>query len=497
MSATILEAADAARREINGHLANTRAVLGQYMTPAPVASFMAALVRARRSRVRILDPGAGVGSLTAALLDRLAARSRPPAEIAVTCYEIDSRLVEALRATRRRCQALCKARGIVLTFDVRHEDYIEARSTAGRGLFENDAERYDGVVMNPPYRKINSCSDTRLQLRAVGIETTNLYSAFMLLAARQLDDGGEYVSINPRSFCNGPYFRSFRREFLRLLELRRLHIFESRTDTFREDDVLQENVIVYGVRKRGQREAVEVSITDREGRVSRRRVTSDQVFRRGDPEAIIHIVTDADADELTRKLFHLPERLETLGVAVSTGRVVEFRARKHLRRDAGVDTVPLIYPVHFREGQVVWPNGNSRKANAIVVSDATSCLLVPEGFYVLTKRFSAKEERRRVVAALYDPRIVPAERVGFDNKTNYFHAYGKGIDQQLARGLVVYLNSTIVDRYFRLFSGHTQVNAADLRRLPYPSADQLRSLGREVSCLGDQDAIDVAVERLF
>lgn len=493
----ILEIADTARRRINGRIADTRAALGQFMTPAPVASFMAGLFRTRRSYVRILDPGAGVGSLTAALLDRFLWRTKPPTDVVVTCYEIDARLVEALHGTLETCRLLCRDRGVTLAYEVRHEDYIEARTMASRGLFREDAEPYHCVIMNPPYRKINSNSETRLQLRAIGIETSNVYSAFMLLAARQLAEGGEFVSISPRSFCNGPYFRPFRRELMRLLDLRHLHVFESRTDVFPEDDVLQENVILYGIRAAGQSATVEVSITSRDGHVSRWTVCSDQVVRPDDPEAIIHIVTDADANEVTQKLAQLPERLDTLGLIVSTGRVVDFRVRQYLRSRAGDDTVPLIYPVHFHKGRIGWPDGKARKPNAIVACDATADLLVPKGFYVLTKRFSAKEERRRIVAALYNPEDVPGNRVGFDNKTNYFHANGSGLDERLARGLVAYLNSTVVDRYFRLFSGHTQVNAADLRRMPYPTAEQLESLATEVADFGDQEAIDAAVERLF
>jgi adenine-specific DNA-methyltransferase len=145
---------------------------------------------------------------------------------------------------------------------------------------------------------------------------------------------------------------------------------------------------------------------------------------------------------------------------------------------------------------VRWPNSSTRKPNAIVANDVTASLLVPAGFYVLTKRFSAKEERRRVVAAVYDPRQISAQRVGFDNKTNYLHRGNVGMDERLARGLAIFLNSAMVDRYFRLFSGHTQVNSADLRRLRYPSIVQLRMLADTVHELGDQTKIDTAVSRL-
>ncbi len=115
---------------------------------------------------------------------------------------------------------------------------------------------------------------------------------------------------------------------------------------------------------------------------------------------------------------------------------------------------------------------------------------MPAGTYVLTKRFSAKEEKRRLVAAVYDG---PA--AGFENHLNYFHRKGQGLDPVFAAGLAAFLNSTAVDLYFRQFSGHTQVNATDLRNLHYPSQAAIELLGR--SGLSTQEEIDAAVEALL
>jgi adenine-specific DNA-methyltransferase len=116
--------------------------------------------------------------------------------------------------------------------------------------------------------------------------------------------------------------------------------------------------------------------------------------------------------------------------------------------------------------------------------------------YVLTKRFTSKEERRRVVACIYDPSRVQAEHVGFENHLNYIHASGRGIDMALAKGLWAFLNSTPLDLYFRQFNGHTQVNATDLRNVRFPSAEQLRRIGRHIreEPIGQED-IDQLVSR--
>ena len=170
--------------------------------------------------------------------------------------------------------------------------------------------------------------------------------------------------------------------------------------------------------------------------------------------------------------------LADLGLTVSTGRVVDFRAKEHLRQSLEDGVVALIWPTHFGRGYISWPKEGSKKPQAI--AEAVNGQLVPSEPYVLVKRFSAKEEKRRLVAAVYDPKRVPGKRVGFENHLNYFHRNGGGIGLPLARGLAVFLNSTLVDSYLRQFNGHTQVNATDLRSLKYPTEEQLLRLGAAV-----------------
>ena len=186
--------------------------------------------------------------------------------------------------------------------------------------------------------------------------------------------------------------------------------------------------------------------------------------------------------------------LAGLGLTVSTGRVVDFRAREHIRQQPETGTSPLIYPCHFQGLYVAWPKERSRKPNAILKNDQTQSLLIPAGVYVLTKRFTSKEERRRVVACIYDPSRIEAQQVGFENHLNYIHANGKGVAMPMAKGLWAFLNSSSLDLYFRQFNGHTQVNATDLRNVRFPTAAQLRTIGSRIGekCLG-QDEIDQIV----
>ena len=71
-----------------------------------------------------------------------------------------------------------------------------------------------------------------------------------------------------------------------------------------------------------------------------------------------------------------------------------------------------------------------------------------------------------------------------------------GLIEVSAAGLFAFLNSTVVDQYFRRFSGHTQVNATDLRKLAYPDRNTLQAMGAEMKTLDlSQDEIDELVEK--
>jgi adenine-specific DNA-methyltransferase len=480
--------------------AQRRAKYGQYFTPAKVARLMASMFEARPSSIRLLDAGAGVGSLTTALVAEAVSWEQPPQEILITAYETDSRLIEYLESSLDACRTECSRNNIRFNSEVLNEDFIEAGTDILAGKLASSGQRsFNQIILNPPYRKINTDSETKELLRTVGIETSNLYTAFISICVALLEQGGELVAITPRSFCNGPYFKAFRKAFLDVMSFRQVHLFESRDLAFQDDQVLQENIIFHTVKTRNRsRNVLIVSSAGAEDEWEKvREVRHDQLVRPEDPDLFIHIVPDDVAHDIARQMMSLTSTLADLGITVSTGRVVDFRAKDHLRMELGNNTVPLIYPVNLRDGFVKWPVKSSRKPQALANHPETESLLVPAGFYVIAKRFSAKEERRRIVAAVYDPASVKAATVGFENHLNYYHQNGGGLTGHVAKGLSMFLNSTVVDSYFRQFSGHTQVNATDLRSLKYPALKELERLGREVgSVFPNQNELDNLVNEI-
>jgi adenine-specific DNA-methyltransferase len=492
---------DQVRRTVNDRTQRAeRSEIGQFLTPGAIARFMASMFTPnRRDHIRILDAGAGAGVLFSVFVETLVSEGGPPLSIKVVAYENDQSILPELAQTMARCEAACGQAGVAFHGEIRAEDFVVAAiAQTEEGLFTGPGERFTHAILNPPYKKINGESATRKRLDAAGIEVSNLYAAFVWLAARMLATGGELTAITPRSFCNGPYFRRFRFALLEIMSLRHIHVFESRKKAFGDDDVLQENVIYHAVREEKNSERVIVSSSqslDFE-RATVRSIPYDQVIRPKDRDAFIHLVMNRADDRVVERMRCFTATLHDLGLDVSTGRVVDFRAREHLRPQPEEGTAPLIYACHFQDGFVNWPAPSGKKANAIALSAQTQDLLVVTGNYVLTKRFSSKEERRRVVAAVYDPHRIASTLVGFENHLNYYHAGGKGMPEQMAKGLALYLNSSLFDCHFRLFSGHTQVNATDLRKMTYPSHDQLMRLGLYVQDrIPDQETVDTILEK--
>lgn len=476
-----------------------RSQLGQFLTPPRIARFMASLFNDSPATVRLLDAGAGVGMLTAAFVEEVGRRDSRPVSISAVAYELEPIFVDYLRATLADCEQTCQQYGMEFWGAVKPEDFVKEGADLTRAdLFSSSAPRFNRAILNPPYKKIQSHSQHRLLLRSAGIEAGNLYAGFLAIAVNLLESGGELVAITPRSFCNGPYFKPFRKLFLERMTLKRIHVFETRDQAFSDDDILQENIIFHAVKDSAKdRVVVSTSYGPDDEQVLIRNVGYEQIIWPNDPDQFIHIPTH-DLDALVvERMTAFQNTLVDLGLKVSTGRVVDFRARDALRSQPGLKTAPLIYPVHFDTSYVTWPSTDSKKPNAIALTPHTQPLMMPRGNYVLVKRFTSKEEPRRIVAAVFDQARIPQPVVGFENHLNVYHCDGAGLPLSLAKGLALFLNSTMVDAYFRQFSGHTQVNATDLRMLGYPDRQTLELLGATIGAAWpSQPDIDRQIEEL-
>lgn len=479
-----LPAPEATRAKKRGR----QAELGQFLTRDSVAAFMAGLFPETLAPVRLLDAGAGKGALTRAFVHRWRERGFK-APIEAHAYELDDQVLDDLQ---QAAADLKQHAGVEMT--IFRGDFIERGAVMER---QGVGPRYTHAILNPPYKKINTASRYRALLGKIGLETVNLYSGFVGLALALMEQGGEIVAIIPRSFCNGPYYEPFRRFVLSRAAVQHIHLFHSRNKAFSDDGVLQENVIIR-MTKGVPQGSVIVSTSSDDQFIDYEETSHpfSRIVLPDDEGQFIHIPTDDEPELLSGAAFRF--RLDDIGVSVSTGPVVDFRMRDEIRADPEPGTVPLLYPGHFTRAGLEWPKAGFKKPNAICRNRATEKWLFPSGYYAIVRRFSSKEERRRIVANVLEPGDLQAAVIGFENHLNILHSGKRSLDRHIAHGVAAYLNSTAVDRYFRRFNGHTQVNATDLRTLPYPSRDAIIELGKWVIANpgATQECIDAQLSKI-
>jgi adenine-specific DNA-methyltransferase len=489
----MLQSIDTLRKEATKRLDQSkRSQFGQYMTPTSIAEFMASLFTKKiLEEIRLLDAGAGIGSLTAAFLEKASKNAK---SISVSAYEIDNILIDYLKDNLTSYKKSLAKEGIIFNSVINETDFIK---DCAFKFSQGKSESFTHAILNPPYKKLHSDSDHRKYLRLVHFETVNLYSAFVGLAVLMLESNGELVAIIPRSFCNGNYYKPFRYLITDRCAIKRMHLFDSRIHAFKDDEVLQENIIIHLVKGAKQGKVIVSKSTDSTFCDIREvSVDFDKIVKGSDVERFIHVPHDGDNHLEDSPI--IKYSLKDIGVEVSTGPVVDFRAKEYLSQEPKKGSVPLLYPGHFNGKELDWPV-KGKKPNAILASPETQKMLYPNGFYVVVRRFSSKEEKQRIVARVINPNKFDTEFIGIENHLNVFHKSKNGIDEQLALGIATYLNSSYVDTHFRTFNGHTQVNATDLRQMKYPDRDSLIQLGSWAKSIKefDQSEIDHQIAKIL
>jgi adenine-specific DNA-methyltransferase len=476
---------------------------GQFFTPPEVCAFMASLFPEKPSATfRLLDPGAGVGSLTAAVCDRFL-NIRTSRHLDLHLFENDPHVLPFLRTMIKHCVDALNEHGHSATYEIHGKDFIlDAAATVfgPPSLFSDSCEweEFDGVIMNPPYFKVSKASPYARVMEDVVHGQPNIYAFFLAAAAQMLRPGGGLVAVTPRSFCNGLYFRGFRHWFFEKMALDHIHLFESRTKTFR--DVLQESIITASHRLGKPSDNVTVS-TSYGLDIHTAKITALPTARVIDDScghSNIRIPTNVEDQAIIEVVESWTNRFHDLGLRISTGPVVMFRAKEFLlSQPNGKRTAPLLSVFNVRPFQTEWPVIHKKHPTALEVCRDSQRLLLPTRNYVLLRRFSAKEERRRLTASCFIAADVPEPFVALENHINYIYHAERELNLDEVYGLAALFNSALLDRYFRTISGNTQVNATEIRSMRFPALPAVARIGCSVRGLAslDSDAIELIVLR--
>ena len=462
---------------------------GQFFTSKETAIFMAELfdIPSDKTTLKILDAGAGSGILSIALVERLQAFSSIQS-IELMCYETDPHIVDLLQENLTWVQ---NNTTINFSFSISTENYILSQDLEYNKKIgaNSNPPKYDLVIGNPPYVKI---SKDAVEAKTMPYGAPNLYFLFAAMGIFNLENNGEMVYIIPRSWTSGAYFKKFRQKFLSECVLEHIHLFVSRDKVFDTESVLQETIIIKVCKTKQKPQNITITTSQSNSDFSSKThflAPYDSVVSVED--CYVYLTTTESETETLKTLNRWNDTLLSIGLKMKTGLTVDFRNRDMLRDVAEPQAVPLFYSQHIQNGRVVFP---IEREHEYIVTEQKG-LLQANTNYLFVKRFTAKEEHRRLQCGIYLARKNPQySQISTQNKINFI-AGTKALSDCIVHGLYVLFNSTLYDSYYRILNGSTQVNSTEINSMPVPPMDLIEAMGKEL--IRQHDYSEISCDRIL
>ena len=464
-----------------------RKELAQFFTNDLTAEYMASMIDCTNEpTIRILDAGAGAGILTiAAALKCLELGKK---HVHAVLYELDSALIPLLKQNMMNIHQAFRDAETEFTYELRNEDFILSRP-------DKLELQYDLSIINPPYFKYSTKDSCYSGITADLFKgNPNIYASFMAVAAACLKTHGQMIAIVPCSFKNGLYFKGFRHFINSNLSLDKIHIFNTRNSVFKSSSVLQESIICC-YKKCYQSDYITICTSQDAQDLQNKKCNeypATLIVDLSNEQQIVRIPETREDAEILSAVEAWPSSFTEIGYFISTGPVVEHRTREYITTPNDIsESVPLLRMHNVQDFKVLW-SGLHKKDGRFRIVDSYEKHVSLNRPYLLLKRFSAKEEKSRLKAAIYNPNEIDSEFIAIENHLNYIGAKDSSIELNELHGLAILLNSTFMDRYFRCISGSTQVNATEIRLMKMPNRALIRKMGEHVVTMKEftQEDID-------
>jgi adenine-specific DNA-methyltransferase len=485
---------------------------GQFFTPLAISQFMGNLCSYTKSNLKILDPGCGVLILSCSLIESLVNNNPEIESIELTAYETDKDLLPYTYRSIDFLKKWINKKNISFNCQLFTDDFVLSNKDCfqvSNSLFDEPRnEIFDIVISNPPYFKISKDDRRAVIAKSIVYGQPNIYSVFLMAGAKLLKTNGELIFITPRSFSSGNYFRAFRDTFFKTIRLDTIHLFDSRRDAFNRDNILQETLIMKGTKTNNYKFTSAVLLSHSAGTKdlvdpSKKEYPINELIDFNSTEKILHLPTSETEDNIIKLFKSWKGSLHKYSFQISTGPVVSFRATKFLYETfldrKGLNLVPLYQLHNTSKMYFEWPLFKNSKPQYIEACDESKTLLIPNKNYIFLRRFSAKDDKSRLIATPYFIDIAQSEYIGVENHLNYIYRPKGHLDRNEILGLSALLNSKLFDRYFRTFNGNINVSATELREMPLPPLEDIKEIGDQIIIKNDfsQKAVDEIIQDYF
>lgn len=476
---------------------------GQFFTPLSIAQLMASYCSVQLDVLRILDPGCGTGVLSCSLIEFLSSKNSPITKVELIAYETDLKLKPIIESVFIYLKEWLLSKNIELFFEIRSVDFILDFANIKQVTNEKG---FDIIISNPPYFKLSKDDARVIATKDIVSGQTNIYSLFMAVASKMLNENGELLFITPRSFASGNYFRSFRALFFSQVQLDKIHLFNSRKDTFSRDSVLQETVIIKAIKKDidfSHNVVVSSSIGISDIAIPNIKSFSfTDLIDLDSKEKILHLPINDKEEYILSLVSSWKDTLSDFNIQISTGPVVSFRSLDFIQDFYSNGTVfltPLFWLHNVNKMSLEWPVSSKNKGQYIKIEKESLTRLIPNKNYILLRRFSTKDDKSRLIAAPYFCNYFKADYIGVENKVNYIYRKNGHLERSEVAGLCALLNSSLFDAYFQIFNGNVNVSATELREMRFPPLAEIKEVGNQIILSNDfsMDNVNRIVNTIF
>jgi adenine-specific DNA-methyltransferase len=487
---------------------------GQFFTPTPIARLLSSFCDFSKPSIKILDPGCGTLILTCTLVERITEISNDIELIDLTAYETDLELIPFSQKAIDYLKEWLLNKGVQFNYVLLKSDFVLDNASVLRenklpSLFDETKKvdkDFDIIISNPPYFKLSKDDKRVIASQELVSGQPNIYSIFMGIAAKLLSENGELIFITPRSFASGNYFKAFRDLFFNTVQIDKIHLFNSRKDTFNRDSVLQETVVLKAIRETinpnknvlvsssaGIKDIFEPII---------KYFNSSELIDLNSKEKILHLPTSDKEESILNLVSNWENVLIDFNIKISTGPVVSFRATDIIQNNYENGTVflaPLFWLHNVNKMILEWPKQLKEKGQFIRIESGSKSLLIPNKNYILLRRFSTKDDKSRLIAAPYFCNYAKADYIGVENKVNYIYRKNGHLDRDEVVGLCALLNSELFDTYFQIFNGNVNVSATELREMRFPPLNNIKEIGNKIIFSNDysMNNVNSIVKELF
>jgi len=454
----------------------------QYFTPILEAEKLIDDIIINKFKViKILDPCCGNGILLIKLIEKIFSYYKPEVLI-IDVYDIEIKLLNNMEKLINMID-FC---GVKLHIRYFNEDFLSS----------NNTEKYDYIIMNPPYKKIN-VKDVPHNLTSFLYGQPNLYHLFISRTLNMLTSIGMLCIISPKNYLSGKYTEKLRRYIINNFSITKIHTFNNRNIVF-GNNITQEICIVHI--KKCTEENVVISYNNKPKFIAEiKDIIVDNETK------IIYTPRDIEDYILIKRFKKFP--INTIGtqILMKVGKVVQFRIKekeKNLKYKEFFlfeNGIPLIVYRHINSDTLDYKIlVEKSKNNSITLLDdkLNKSVIIDNRNYVLIRKNIDKKYNKLIHSVGYFKEL-KCEKISIDNGIAYFTNKNDSLSKEVILGIQCILRSQQFDDYYRMINSSHTINVYELENMHFPDLEVIKLIGDSIikdPAIKDLITIDKATE---